>query len=298
MPTLSCWLPKHFWLHVNVMTIEQIEFDLSFGKIAALAWGPENAPKILAMHGWLDNAASILPLAKYLENFRVISIDLPGHGLSEHKPKNSYIHFIDYVADITYLLEYLDKNQIILIGHSLGAAIATILAGTSPDKVSSLILLDGLGPLTIPEEKMPGMLQASIKQYKNLRNKNLPVYNSLQEAENARLKAADISKHAVEILVARGIQKRQDKYYWRTDPRLLCKPLLMLSDTQVNSFLENITAPTCLIRPEPGWKYDHEIFEGRTKRIKNLTIHKISGNHHVHMDHPDRVGPLIQEFLK
>ena len=39
-------------------------------KVEALAWGPEDGHLVLALHGWLDNAASFVPLAGFLDNIR------------------------------------------------------------------------------------------------------------------------------------------------------------------------------------------------------------------------------------
>ena len=53
------------------------------GTIGALRTGRAGAPKLLALHGWLDNAASFLPLLPYLGEFELVALDLPGHGGSE-----------------------------------------------------------------------------------------------------------------------------------------------------------------------------------------------------------------------
>ena len=55
-------------------------------KIGALAFGDKKNPPILALHGWLDNAASFARLAPLLKEYYVISIDFPGHGKSDHYP--------------------------------------------------------------------------------------------------------------------------------------------------------------------------------------------------------------------
>ena len=53
------------------------------GELAALS-NDRNGPRVLALHGWLDNAASFLPLVPHLGDVELVAIDLPGHGHSAH----------------------------------------------------------------------------------------------------------------------------------------------------------------------------------------------------------------------
>ena len=60
--------------------------ELELGALRVLTWGEEDAPPVLALHGWLDNAASFIPLAAHLDGIRLVAIDAPGHGRSGHYP--------------------------------------------------------------------------------------------------------------------------------------------------------------------------------------------------------------------
>ncbi|NKB75859.1 MAG: hypothetical protein GKR96_02165 [Gammaproteobacteria bacterium] len=57
------------------------------GNVSALQLGNPNGRPLLAVHGWMDNAASFIPVAKQLSHENWISVDLPGHGKSEGRPK-------------------------------------------------------------------------------------------------------------------------------------------------------------------------------------------------------------------
>lgn len=99
---------------------------------------------IVLIHGfgsdrlsWLANAPALLPLG------RVHSLDLPGHGDS-----------VAYVGDgtpltlATRVIESLKSsgvNKVHLIGHSLGGAVALLLATHAPELVKSLALIAPLG---------------------------------------------------------------------------------------------------------------------------------------------------------
>ena len=55
------------------------------GVIQALQFGNPNGKPVLALHGWLDNAASFIPMAPYLAEHNLVAIDMLGHGGSTHR---------------------------------------------------------------------------------------------------------------------------------------------------------------------------------------------------------------------
>ena len=79
-------------------TIEH-RFDNHGISLAAVEWGDPDGLPVIALHGWLDNAASFAPLAARLEGVRLIALDLAGHGLSDHpSPDNTYHISTDVAA--------------------------------------------------------------------------------------------------------------------------------------------------------------------------------------------------------
>jgi pimeloyl-ACP methyl ester carboxylesterase len=120
-----------------------------FGELAALQWGDPGAPPLLALHGWLDNAASFAPLAPLLAaHRRVIALDLPGHGHSAHLPKGVHrYNNLDQVDPILDFADALKLERFDLLGHSLGAGIASLAAAAAPARIGKLLLIEGLGPL-------------------------------------------------------------------------------------------------------------------------------------------------------
>jgi len=278
---------------------EELEIQTSNLRLSAKCWGnPEGMP-VLAFHGWLDNAATFDHLAPYLKEFRLVSLDLPGHGLSEHRSSGSSYHFSDIIVDVLEVLHVLGWQRFSLLGHSMGAGVASYLAGTIPEKISSVILIEGLGSLAQKAEKMPEILRESAEQWQQLPHKKLPLYPDVETAVKVRHHVGGIEESSVRTLVARGLQPVDGGFTWRSDPRLKIKSRHYLTEDQACAFLEQITAPVLLIEAENAkqdqWK---ELLLKRIPYIKNLQHRKVSGDHHLHLDNPQEVAVVIREFLQ
>ena len=71
---------------VDISPPVTVELATGAGTLRGLRWGSTGDAPILALHGWLDNAASFVRLAPLLADADVVAIDLPGHGYSDHSP--------------------------------------------------------------------------------------------------------------------------------------------------------------------------------------------------------------------
>ncbi len=103
---------------------------------------PPQDPTFVLIHGLGDEADSwrkVFPLLS--GRGRVLALDLPGFGRSEH-PRRAYT--LNFFADtVVALLESLQVPQAILVGNSMGAAVALRVALRRADLVARLVLLDG-----------------------------------------------------------------------------------------------------------------------------------------------------------
>ena len=96
-------------------------------RLGARIWGNEDAAgppgsKWLALHGFLDNAATYDKLAPELLSLgasSVVCLDLAGHGKSEWRKSGVY-YVVDNVADVVYAADALQWDKFCIIGHSLG----------------------------------------------------------------------------------------------------------------------------------------------------------------------------------
>lgn len=99
---------------------------------------------VMLLHGWTADSHDWnwqLPL--FESRYRVVAVDLRGHGRSEVMPPGSYMPD-DYVADIEALIETEYPGQeFVIVGHSMGGQIAARLAARQPEMVSAVVSIDG-----------------------------------------------------------------------------------------------------------------------------------------------------------
>ncbi|AJD48034.1 alpha/beta fold family hydrolase [Isoalcanivorax pacificus W11-5] len=263
--------------------------------LAGRFWPGEGTP-ILALHGWLDNANSFLPLAAHLGQ-PLFALDFAGHGKSAARPLNTAVHYIDNVRDVLATADALGWQRFVLLGHSMGAGVASLFAGTFPDRVVSLVLLDGLGPPSTPGDEAPATLRKAVRAMQDLGAKRKPRYPRVDEAVAARtLGFGGLSESASRLLCERGLESGFGGWTWRSDARLRLPSSLRLTEEQVCGFLHAIQAPTLLVGAAEGLE-GAGTFAERAAHVQDISVVRVPGGHHVHMDAPASVAEVIRPFL-
>jgi pimeloyl-ACP methyl ester carboxylesterase len=274
-----------------------IHLDTRQGRLAGLGWRQPGAPRVLALHGWLDNAASFIPLGRLLEGLDLVALDLPGHGHSEHRHTTARYHFIDYLFNIDAALDALDWESCHLLGHSLGASIASTYAAGVPERVRSLTLLDGLGPMTATADTTAERLRRSL--HKNRQGSSEPRrFGSLEEMIEARRRVSGLSEQAARLICQRSARQRDQGFFWRSDPALNWVSSLLMTEEQLLDLLQHIECPTLTYRALPASKWFSEAaVEARKAAIEHAEHLTIEGHHHFHMDVPAAIAETIQSFI-
>eukprot|EP00054_Salpingoeca_dolichothecata_P000906 m.17891 g.17891 ORF g.17891 m.17891 type:complete len:336 (+) comp11519_c0_seq1:160-1167(+) len=281
--------------------------------------------KVLALHGWLDNAGSFVDLARYFpKDVELVAIDLPGHGLSSHKAHGNPYLYLDWVRDVYHAVQDLQWSQFSLVGHSMGAGISTVFAGTFPEMVDKLVCLEGVLPI---QQENPGdtqkYLRKSIFSREKLHAKKLqqrkasygqeePVSAdskptrglSKVEARDKLLKAnSHLNAKSAEQLLVRGSREINNTglLEFTRDLQLLSNTPLRLCEEQVNSFLRQLACEMTVILADGGLKYQDRLMERQLDICKgaarSFKLLRVPGSHHVHMNEPEVVGPLVREAL-
>ena len=283
------------------MDMQSFSLKTSRLELAGFTNGKREGRPIIALHGWLDNAASFSPLASYLEFDRPLyALELPGHGHSQHRPASAQYHLVDNTLDVLAFVDSLCENgDFDLVGHSLGGIVATLVAASVPERVRHLVLLDSLGPLTDDIENVLPQLKKAVSRAAALRNSKLNVYPSKEVAAKARMAGVGkISLEAARTLVDRGVREVEGGFIWSSDPRLLEPSLIRFSEAQVKAIMEGIECPVQLIVGEDGYFRQYEAISKRLAYIKNLEQHRVAGGHHFHMEGDiEQTAEIINAFL-
>ncbi|MFA0379238.1 MULTISPECIES: alpha/beta fold hydrolase [unclassified Vibrio] len=271
-------------------------YSLASGTLATQQIGnPQTtATTVVFIHGWLDNSSSfnqvMQQVAKFAPNAHLVAIDLFGHGFSSHK-SGSYYPFHDYIDDLHQLVTKLSPNRLVLVGHSLGALIASCYSAAFPEKVSGLIQIEGHGPLSeAPQETVSRLRDGVLSRLRQRRKPSRPLA-SLEDAIKLRAHANQINAELIAPIVERGIVELDNSWQWRCDPNLKCDSLYRMSQAHAEAIMAAIECPQLIVLGNDGFRHlQHNRYKSAHS---SLNIETVPGGHHCHLESPELVSELI-----
>lgn len=256
----------------------------------------EDAPKMLAIHGWLDNANSFVPLMPNLPAFDLVAIDLPGNGYSDWLSQGYSLHELCY--QLTRVIESLGWSQCHILGHSLGGCLAPMLTVTNPQLVKTLTLIEASGPLSETPDELPARVAKAMKDRLHPKRFESRLFNSKQDAVDARLRAAKMAPTSAKLIIDRQVVKVDAGYRWRFDPRWRMASAQYQTEEQVKAVLSAVPCPTLTVIADEGYLAQRPEHELRLACLPDRHSVTLSGHHHLHMDSPEPVAAAINSFLK
>nr|MBP6439858.1 alpha/beta fold hydrolase [Thermomonas sp.] len=209
--------------------MREFEIGIALGRIAGLRNHGEG-PRVLALHGWLDNAASFVPLAAHLRGIDLVAIDQPGHGQSAHLPPGTDYSFVGALNAVLDVADALGWDRFALLGHSMGAGIGSMLAAACPQRVERLLAIEALGALAEAPEHTVSRMREAVLAHRGLKDKRLRVFPDVDSAVRtrqyaSRVPGSGLDEASVRLLVERGLREVDAGdgtigYEWSSDPRL------------------------------------------------------------------------------
>lgn len=280
------------------MEREEIVVDLPHIRLAGLRFG-QGKQVLFALHGWLDNAMSFAPLAAALEHddVSIIALDFAGHGHSAHRPRASGYHFSDYLRDVILAADYLGIERLDLLCHSMGAAVGTLLAGAFPERVARLVCIELYGVAMVSDdEPLPKLFRENLMQLDYMQTRPEKVYQDYEALVRARRGAGEMRDENAALLLSRNMSKGYEGYRFLSDRRLRIWQPSLLSEAQMMSFIEAITAPVLVIEGEQGYCPHWTFLPARYAATQDIQVQRLAGGHHLHMDNALAVAQCLRQF--
>lgn len=122
----------------------------------------------LFLHGWSFDGSVWFKQKDFLEDRRVVILDLPGHGQSDYNKQ------ADVIGDIKFIIDELGLGQVTLIGHSLGGFLSLKLSIKYPASVKKLVLIGAPAKFVRSPEHESGLQEKDINKLRSFLTGNYP----------------------------------------------------------------------------------------------------------------------------
>uniref|UniRef100_A0A3B3ZSK1 AB hydrolase-1 domain-containing protein n=1 Tax=Periophthalmus magnuspinnatus TaxID=409849 RepID=A0A3B3ZSK1_9GOBI len=283
--------------YLTTSTMKQAVSELSvavpWGEIRGRVWGPEHGRPVLCLHGWADNCGTFNKLIPLLpKEYRYVAVDLAGHGFSSHRPPGVFYTFPSYVADVCRVVSgVFSVFQIAVVFYS----------ALYPEMVDAIVLLDSYG--FMPTDQVLNLKELGIEGLLEFEKKSEQKKEKIYTYEEAvkRLSEANpfLSEDSVHILLERGLVQTDggassvfsrlfklfQRLYW-----------CLLLNSQGSCSLE-----TSLLPKHCGTVILCVCYSQIITLLSFVPQHKVvtvPGDHHVHLNNPEFVAPLVSDFLR
>lgn len=277
------------------------ELDVHGLRYNVRRWGDPDAPLVFFLHGWMDASPTFQFVVEALKlEWHVVAPDWRGFGATAWLGKPYW--FPDYYADLDVLLaHYSPGRPARLVGHSMGANVASNYAALRPESVAQVAMLDFLGlPSTNPEEAAP-RLRAWLDGF--TRDPRMRVHDD-HDAFARRLvqanpklapeQAAFLSRHLGRTRDDGRVEMAADAWHKMRSPTLYRIEEAMESWRAVN-------APVLMLIADQGYVHDRldaGEYQRRLACFRNARVVTIrDSRHNVQHDQPEQVAAALEEFL-
>ncbi|KAF3852212.1 hypothetical protein F7725_005567 [Dissostichus mawsoni] len=302
-------------LHTSAMKQAELCVPVPWGEIRGKVWGPDHGRPVLCLHGWADNCGTFNTLIPHLpKECRYVAVELAGHGRSSHRPAGVSYSFPTYVMDVRRVVD--------------GGNIAGMFSALYPEMVDAVVLLDSYGffPTDLKEvfEAMRQGMDQMVEFEKKTEEKKTRVYTyedavercctflyvvlGLLHTNSSMLQAANptLSEKSAHILLERGLVQVEGGVVFTRDFRINLKNMTRITAEQSLELQSMIKAPVLVVLAEDGFEKlfvepDKRRFTSamlQAYRDRNHTVVKVPGDHHIHLNDPGVVAPLVSDFLR
>ncbi|XP_017473225.1 PREDICTED: probable serine hydrolase isoform X2 [Rhagoletis zephyria] len=293
--------PRHF---------EEIAIPVPWGHLSGKWYGPTNVRPIIGLHGWLDNAGTFDTLAPLLpQHIGFLCLDLPGHGRSSWLPFGMSYHSIDYVTLLLRVMNFYGWEKISMICHSMSSINGFVFSALFPEKIDIMVGLDNLKTITQSGAQIVDAYKKNLQDlmvFENRASDSYPPCYKWHELVHRLHHGTNksVCREKCKYLLNRGVQPSEHepkKYYFSRDNRLKKAFFYGFSNDVPIDMARRITSPYLFIKALNSTYYEPRKYFDETLDImqKNpaFEYHEVTGTHHVHLNEPEKVAPIINSFI-
>lgn len=232
-------------------------------------------PAVLLLHGAGGSHLSWPPQLRRLSDQRVFTIDLPGHGKSEGVGQQD---IVEYGKAVVEFMKSLRLSAAVMVGHSMGSAIALSLALRYRKRALALALIGGGAKMRVA----PSLLETAS-------NSNPSTFQSTVETVIENSYSSDVDPHVKELALQQMAETR---------PTVLYGDFLACNAFDVMEHVQKIQVPTLLICGSEDRMTPPNRSEYLYDQIEGSRLHVVEGAGHMTMiEQPDRVAELLSAFI-
>ncbi|TFD00139.1 alpha/beta hydrolase [Cryobacterium sinapicolor] len=237
------------------------------------------SPAVVILHGLAGSSREFVPTARTLSGRKVVLIDQRGHGLSTRLPADTSREA--FVGDVVRVIEVEEFDAVDLVGQSMGAHTAMLVAAARPDLVRRLVLLEANEGGGLPED------HAALGDF--FRSWDVPF--TTRESASAALGVGPLAQAWVADL-----QERQDGFYPRFDPDVMVAAVSAVAHPRWEEW-QAVAAPTLVVYADQGMFTEEQknIFVSRGPNV--LRVDLADASHDAHLDAFDQWIVALHNFV-
>ncbi|MFE4469386.1 alpha/beta fold hydrolase [Leifsonia sp. NPDC056824] len=236
-------------------------------------------PAIVVLHGLAGSSREFVATARALASRKVILIDQRGHGFSTRIPADT--SRAAFVSDVVRVIEVEGSLQVDLVGQSMGAHTAMLVAAAHPKLVRRLVLLEGDAGSGSPED------HAALGDY--FRAWKVP-FASRDEAGEA------LGDGPLAQAWMADLEERKEGFYPRFDADVMVRAIAEVAVPRWSEW-ESITQPTLVVYADGGMFSEEQKAEF-VARGRNVTRVDLTGaSHDAHLNAFEQWSIKLRGFL-
>lgn len=211
------------------------------------------------------------------------------------------------------IMDHMNWNKVTLLGHSQGGHYSLLFAAVYPELVDRVICIDLFKPITYMADSWADRVAKVIDMHMKYEGKyiedpsvdtTIPTYSEPDAVKKMmEAHANSLTEETAKILMKRGTRKAKWGLTFTRDIRLKLPPIdPSPTEPQMLKFMQRIKSDLLIIRakqgpyhvPERVREQYYEIYRHRCPLFRDVLI---DGTHHVHMNEPEKVANIINQYL-